>query len=334
MLHTVWVYAELNRGALATSALELLTKARSLGADAVAAVCLGPGADAAVRDLGRYGAATVYVSPDPALDEMLPGGPAADTLADLIAQERPDLVLLPGSCAGRDVAGHVAAKLGVPIIANGLDIEVAAEGVSVLSSVFGATQLVRTVFRGPRPWLTLFRPKAFTSAPGADVLPERVPVPATIDQRRRPARIIARAQETAAGPRLEEAPVVVSGGRGLQSAANFVLLQRLADLLHGAVGASRAVVDAGWVPYSLQVGQTGKTVSPSVYIACGISGAMQHTVGMKGSDHIIAINRDPEAPIFKLVDLGIVGDAVQVISQLIAELELKRDSPPPMDAKP
>jgi electron transfer flavoprotein alpha subunit len=123
------------------------------------------------------------------------------------------------------------------------------------------------------------------------------------------------------GPKLEEARVVVSGGRGLQDPRNFELLERLAELLRGAVGASRAVVDAGWAPYSCQVGQTGKTVKPDVYIACGISGAMQHTIGMQGARHIVAINKDREAPIFKLADLGVVGDALRLVPALIAELE-------------
>ena len=319
-LGTVWVFAELSQDRAATGALELLTKARSLGAADVEAVCFGPGAGDAVAELGRHGATTVHLSTDPAFAELLLGGPAADTLAAAVAEHRPDLILFAATHAGRDVAGRLAAKLDVPVIANGLDIE-AGEAITVTTAIFGATQVVRTEFGARRPALALFRPKSFPAAvaPGA-VAPRVVEVSVVIRECHRRARVVDRSVEVAAGPKLEEAEVVVSGGRGIQDAGNFELLREVADLLHGAVGASRAVVDAGWAPYSLQVGQTGKTVKPAVYIACGISGAMQHTVGMRGAQKIVAINKDPQAPIFKLADLGIVGDALIVLRQLRDEL--------------
>lgn len=258
-LGSVWVLAELSQGRAATGALVLLTRARSLGTAAVEAVCFGPEAGDAVAELGRYGATTVHLSTDPAFTELLFGGPAADTLAALVAEHRPDLAL--------------------------------------------------------------FRPKSFAAAEAPDAFaPRVVEVQAVIRDCHRRARVVDRSVEVAAGPKLEEAEVVVSGGRGIQDAGNFELLREVAELLHGAVGASRAVVDAGWAPYSLQVGQTGKNVKPTVYIACGISGAMQHTVGMRGTQKIVAINKDPRAPIFKLADLGIVGDALTVLRQLREEL--------------
>ena len=316
----VWVFAEVVDGRVAPGALELLTKARSLGAADVEAVCLGPGAREAVGELGRHGASTVYISIDAGFVELLMGGPGADTLAPLIATRKPELILFPGTHDGRDLAGRLAAKLDLPVIANGLDIETGA-AITVTSTIFGVTQVVRTEFGERRPALALFRPKAFTaSALPAGPAPRTVEVPAVIDERHRRARVVDRSTPVATGPALEEATVVVSGGRGLQEPANFELLHEVAGLLHGAVGASRAAVDAGWVPYSMQVGQTGKTVKPAVYIACGISGAMQHTVGMRGAQAIVAINRDPEAPIFKLADLGIVGDALTVLRQLRDEL--------------
>ncbi|HYA01426.1 MAG TPA: electron transfer flavoprotein subunit alpha/FixB family protein [Candidatus Binatia bacterium] len=316
---SVWVFAELVQGRVAPGALELLTKARALDPDPLAAVCFGPGAQQAAEELGGYGASTVYVSSDPSFSELLLGGPGADTLARLAEEKRPDLILFAGTYASRDVAGRLAARLDVPVVANGLDIE--RDGaIVVTTAIFGATQVVRTEFGAARPALALFRPKSFAAEPSGGGPPQVVEIPAVVDDVHRAARVVDRSAEVAAGPSLEEAPVVVSGGRGLQDPRNFDLLHQLADLLHGAVGASRAVVDAGWVPYALQVGQTGKTVKPTVYIACGISGAMQHTVGMRGSRNIIAINKDPEAPIFRLADLGIVGDAVQVVTRLIEEL--------------
>jgi electron transfer flavoprotein alpha subunit len=318
-LDRVWVFAELSGGVVTKGALELLTKARTLGAGRLEAVCLGPGGRQAAAELGRHGTAAVYVCEDPAFAELLIGGPGADTLAALVAEHHPDLVLFAGTYAGRDVAGRLSAKLDVPVIANGLDIEVDGR-IAVTTSVFGATQMVRTEFADRRPALALFRPRSFTAEPAEDAAPEVVEVPAVVEERHRGARVVERSSEVSAGPSLEEAQVVISGGRGLQDPRNFELLDQLAELLHGAVGASRAVVDAGWVPYAMQVGQTGKTVKPTVYIACGISGAMQHTVGMKGSRYIVAINKDPDAPIFKLADLGIVGDAVQVLKGLISEI--------------
>jgi electron transfer flavoprotein alpha subunit len=319
-LGPVWVFAELSQGRAATGALELLTRARSLGAEAVEAVCFGPEARDAAADLGRHGATTVYVSTDPAFAALLAGGPGADTLAPLVAAHQPELVLFASTHASRDVAGRLAVKLDVPVIANGLEIE--ADGaITVTTSIFGASQVVRTEFGARRPALALFRPKSFAAAPApGETAPRVVEVPALVEERHRRARVVGRSSEVAAGPRLEDAAVVVSGGRGLQDPRNFELLREVAGLLHGAVGASRAAVDAGWVPYALQVGQTGKTVKPTVYIACGISGAMQHTVGMKGAQNIVAINRDPHAPIFKLADLGIVGDALTVLPQLVEEL--------------
>jgi electron transfer flavoprotein alpha subunit len=263
-LESVWAFAELNRGRVATGALGFLTRARSLGAAAVEAVCFGPEASDAVAELGRHGATTVHLSTDPAFTELLFGGPAADTLAALVAEHRPDLVLFAATHAGRDVAGRLAARLDVPVIANGLEIE-AGDAITVTTAIFGATQVVRTEFGARRPALALFRPKSFAGVepPGA-VSPRVVEVQAVIRDCHRRATVVERSVEIAAGPKLEDAAVVVSGGRGLQEPTIFELLREVAELLHGAVGASRAVVDAGWAPYSLQVGQTGKTVKPAV----------------------------------------------------------------------
>ena len=319
-LNRVWVVTENNQGKASDAALELLTKAKSLGGT-VEAIAFGSGAEKAAAELGEYGASTVYAATDAAFDDTLAGGPVAEFMQKLVQEHSPELILMPGSYTCRDIAGRLAVKLDVPVIANGLDV--AANGnVTVTSSIFGATQVVQTAFESKKPAIALFRPKSFAAEKSGGTA-NVVKVEATVSDKYKAAKVLERVADTGTGPKLEDAPVVISGGRGLVDPKNFELLHQLADLLHGAVGASRAVVDAGWVPYAMQVGQTGKTVKPTVYIACGISGAMQHTVGMKGAKNIIAINKDPDAPIFKFADLGVVGDTLKIIPQLIDELKAR-----------
>lgn len=318
---TIWVYAEVGPDGPASSALELLTKARALG-DAVAAVALGPGATAAAAALGEYGAQTVYASDDEVYAEIV-GQAAAHALAELARTHAPDLILFPTSHEGRDVAGRLQATIGSTLMSNATDVLAPDRAVT---QIFGDTQIVEVALEGAGPRLVLVRPKSFAAEPtggAAEVAPVDVVVP---DEHRR-ARRVERHAEAAAGPKLEAARVVISGGRGLQDPANFSLLERLAGAIGGAaVGATRAVVDAGWVPYNQQIGQTGKTVKPEVYIAVGISGATQHVVGMKGSRRIVAINKDRDAPIFGLADLGVVGDALALVPKLLEEIERRRGS--------
>jgi electron transfer flavoprotein alpha subunit len=317
-----WVFAEIVDGKPVPAVLELLTKARSLGGT-VEAVAFSPDAGATADVLGEHGATTLFAATDPAFAELVLGGPAADAIAALVAEHAPDLILIASTYLGRDVAGRLAAKLDVPVIANGLDVT-ANGAVSVGSSIFGATQNVTTAFEGGKPAIALIRPKSFAAEPAGGGAAAVTPVSASIDDKHRTAKLIEHRTEATSGPKLEEAPVVISGGRGLGDPKNFEVLEQLASLIGGAVGASRAVVDAGWVPYSMQVGQTGKTVKPAVYIAVGISGAMQHTVGMKGAKTIVAINRDADAPIFKLADLGVVGDALKILPQVIEQIKARK----------
>jgi electron transfer flavoprotein alpha subunit len=316
----VWVFAEVGPEGPAPSALELLTKARDLG-DVVEAVALGPGATAAVAALGDHGAQTVYASDDPVYDECL-GQPAAHASHALVQEHAPDLVLFATSYASRDVAGRLQAKTGSALMGNAIDV------LSIdraRTQIAGGSLFVDVALEGPTPRLVLVRPKSFVAEPGGGGTASIVPVDVEIPDDLRTARRVERHEESASGPKLEEAKVVISGGRGLQAAANFGLLDQLAAALgNAAVGASRAVVDAGWVPYSYQVGQTGKTVKPDVYIAVGISGALQHVVGMKGAKRIIAINKDPDAPIFRLADLGVVADALQLLPALIDEVRSRK----------
>jgi electron transfer flavoprotein alpha subunit len=316
---TVWVYAEVTPDGPSSTALELLTKAREIG-DEVAAVALGPGAPAAAPALGEHGAKTVYASDDPVYADAL-GQPAAHALHTLVERHRPDLVLFSTSYDARDVAGRLQAKTGSTLMSNATDVTAIDKA---QTQIFGGSRVVDVALEGPPPRLVLVRPKSFAAEPSggtADVQPVEVEIPDELATARR----IERHEEAASGPRLEDAKVVIAGGRGLQDASNFSLLDELAEAIgDAAVGASRAVVDAGWVPYSYQVGQTGKTVKPEVYIAVGISGATQHVVGMKGAKRIVAINRDADAPIFRMADLGIVGDALTVVPRVIQEIRARK----------
>jgi electron transfer flavoprotein alpha subunit len=314
----IWVFAEVGPDGPASAALELLTKARELGE--AEAVALGPGATAAAATLGEHGARTVYASDDPVYDEFL-AQPAAHALHALVEEQAPDLILFATTYASRDVAGRLQAMTGTALMSNAIDVS----GLDrARTQIAGGTLFVDVELQGSTPRLVLVRPKSFVAEPigGTAVI---VPVSVEIPDALRTARRVERHEETSSGPKLEEAKVVISGGRGLQGAANFGLLDQLAATLgNAAVGASRAVVDAGWVPYSYQVGQTGKTVKPEVYIAVGISGALQHVVGMKGAKRIVAINKDPDAPIFRLADLGVIADALQFLPQLIDEVRSRK----------
>jgi len=315
---SVWVYAEVTPDGAKPSAFELLTKARSLGD--VAAVALGPGATASAPSLGEHGATTVYASDDDAYDDGL-GRPQAHALEALAREHAPDLILFSTSYDARDVAGRLQARLGSTLMGNATDVA-GADGAR--TQIFGGSRVVDVALDGPAPRLVLLRPKTTVAEPSGGTA-EVVPVDIEIPEDLRAARRVERHEESTSGPKLEEAKVVIAGGRGLQDASNFRLLEELAAAIgDAAVGASRAVVDAGWVPYSYQIGQTGKSVRPEVYIAVGISGATQHIVGMKTSKRIVAINKDPDAPIFRMADLGIVGDALTVVPALIEAIRARK----------
>jgi electron transfer flavoprotein alpha subunit len=315
----ILVYAEQSQGRPAATALELLSKARELGD--VEAVALGPDARAAAPALGRHGAGRVLVNEDAAFAEYL-AEPATDCLAALVASESPDLVLFAFSPDSREVAGRLAARLGTGLISNALDVEARDGGFAAKVPYFGGSK-VATYRANARPAIVLIRPKSFeASESGGDA--EVVEVDAAIGEGSRRSRVAETRTEAADKVKLEDAQVVVSGGRGLGGPENFHYVEELAEALGGAAGASRAVVDAGWVPYAMQVGQTGKTVRPGVYIAAGISGAMQHTVGMKGSKVIVAINKDPDAPILKMADLGVVGDALKILPKLTEAVKARK----------
>lgn len=315
-LSKVWVFAEAAEGKPTSLTLELLTKARELGG-AVEAFLPGDGAEVAAA-LGEHGATKVYAY---ATDGTLVGAAGAASLAQLVEAESPDLIIFPMTYDGRDVMGRLSARIDRPTVTDGIDIAVDGDTVKVIKGIFGGTKIVTTSFTGDKPALAGIRPKSFTAEPSGGGAAEVVAAPSVDVGRAGNAKVTDRHVEEQVGPKLEDAAVVVSGGRGLGAAESYSLVEELAKLLKGAAGASRAIVDAGWVPYSHQVGQTGKTVKPKVYIACGISGATQHLVGMKNSDNIVAINKDPDAPIFGIADLGIVGDVHKVVPKLIEALK-------------
>ncbi|MGH9024307.1 MAG: electron transfer flavoprotein subunit alpha/FixB family protein [Acidimicrobiia bacterium] len=315
----VLLYAEATGGRPTSTTLELASKGRAL-ADTVEAFYAGPDAESLAGPLGEHGVSRLYVLP---IADVLPAAPAAAALAALVGDEPPDAVLFATSYDGRDVAGRLSARLDVPVLSNGSALAIDGGAVRVSNAIFGGNTIVETAARDHRPAIALLRPKSFVIEASGGGPAEIVEVAAP-ESGVSGARVLDRYVQEQEGPRLEDAAVVVSGGRGLGGAEHFGLVDQLAKLLGGAAGASRAIVDAGWVPYSHQVGQTGKTVKPRLYIALGISGATQHMVGMKSSDNIIAINKDAEAPIFSVADLGIVGDVHKVVPKLIEALEARR----------
>ena len=313
----IWVFAQAANGAPTTGTLELLTKARSLGD---VSAFFGGDASGVAAALGEYGASKVYATGD--LGGSLPGVAVAAAMKAVIdGGASPDLILFPQTTEGRDIVARLSVKLDKTVLTNNVGITVDGDAVSVTTPIFGGNVLVTTQFSGSAPFLATFRPKSFAAETAGGGAAEVVSAPTGDLGAAGAAKVTEVHVEESSGPKLDEAAIVVSGGRGLGEAAKYVMVEQLAKLLKGAPGASRAIVDAGWVPYSYQVGQTGKVVKPTVYIAAGISGATQHMVGMKGAKNIIAINKDKEAPIFGIADLGIVGDVHKVLPKLIEALQ-------------
>lgn len=318
-LEKIWVFGETNGDAVATITLEMLAKAREI-ADTVEVFMAGDGDDHA-EELGDHGAETVYSTGD--LDGAMQGVSVASAVAEAIDSgdvDAPEAFLLGTTQDGRDVAARLSVKLNSPVITNIVDLVVDGDHLLGSEPIFGGATDVMTKNTSDNPGIFLVRPKSFAAEPvgGAEADVEDLAVGDL--GAAGAARVVATFAEESVGPKLDEANIVVSGGRGLGDSEAYSMIEDLAKAVGAAPGASRAIVDAGWVPYSYQVGQTGKVVKPTVYIACGISGATQHLVGMKGSKNIIAINKDSEAPIFAVADLGIVGDVHKVLPKLIEAL--------------
>jgi electron transfer flavoprotein alpha subunit len=307
-------------GVLAPIALELATAARGLGTE-VTAYSFGEGAERCAAALGAYGVGELAVLDlDPA---ALPAPGLAAAIAVDLAPSATEALLLPSTYDGRDVAARLSARLDRPVLANVVGLAEEEGRLTTEHAVFGGRETVRARLLDGAPGLYLVRPKSFEASPSGGEAARLRQLAAGGTGASDRARVVAHHVEAQEGPALEDAAIVVSGGRGLGDKEHYQLIEQLAGLLGAAAGASRAVVDAGWTPYARQVGQTGKTVKPEVYLACGISGATQHLVGMKGSRHIVAINRDASAPIFSLAELGIVGDLHEILPRLIAALQAR-----------
>jgi electron transfer flavoprotein alpha subunit len=314
----VIVLIDTTEGSVGKPTFELLTLARRLGSPV--AVVVGGSSSDVVNSLGKYGAETILTADDEKLTSVVGAG-VVGLLTDVVASRSPIAVLIESSAQGKEIAGRLAVRLDAGVLTDAVDV-VAGDGVVVEQSVFGGSTVVHARATRGVPIITV-RPNSVTpeespTSPAVEALS------ASADDAKH-ARVLSRTPAVSGGrPELTEASVVVAGGRGVGAAEKFALIEELADVLSAAVGASRAATDAGWYPHAAQVGQTGVTVAPQLYIACGISGAIQHRAGMQTAKTIVAINKDAEAPIFELADFGVVGDLHTVVPQLIDEIRKRK----------
>jgi len=320
MSNTIWVLVELENGQLARSSLEVLGKAAQLGR--AEAIVLGTNASAVASTLGEYGASKVYAHDDAIYDSYLTL-PAVDTISDLLKQHQPTILLLATTYDLRDIAARLNVRHNMGLITDATDLQFDGDTLQI-TVPWGGENVVTATFPKQGTGIVLTRPKAFGLEHQEGKTAEIETLSPSLNAESQKIKILERIEVQSEGPSLEDATVIVAGGRGLGKAENFQLVEDLATALGGAAGATRAIVDAGWLPYSYQIGQTGKTVKPTLYIGCGISGAIQHLSGMKGSKYIIAINKDENAPIFSVADFGVVGDALNILPQLTEEVKKRK----------
>jgi electron transfer flavoprotein alpha subunit len=321
----VWVVADVAPdGALTRLSAEVATLARMVGERAghpVVGVVIGPDPGAAAADLARYVPQVIAVT-EPALAGHAASTIVAERVASLIDGESPDLVLFGASPDGRDAAGIVSALTGLGVLGNAVGVDWGDGGPTAEKSVFGGSLLTTSGFTAGRGLVTV-RPNVVTAEPAAApgvVEPRVLDAPLRLPL----VSVMGHVEEAGARVSIEEAAIVVVGGRGVGSQDGFALVEQLADALGGVVGATRAAVDSGWINYATQIGQTGKTVKPQLYVGLGVSGAIQHKVGMQTAETIVAINRDPDAPLAEFADLYVVGDLFDVVPALIAEIRARR----------
>jgi electron transfer flavoprotein alpha subunit len=325
----ILVFAEQRDGALKKVAFECLSEGRRLAdrmGAALAAVVVGDRADALAGGIGRFGVDLTLTVSEPRLARYAPAA-YARAAAEAVAQAAADVVLLPASAMGRDLSARLAARLGAGVAADCTALAFEGEGLKAVRPVYSGKVLATAVFEGPGPRVVTLRPNVFPvlDAPRQGKGEVRALSP-SFDEKDFASRAVDVKLPERAEVDVAEADIVVSGGRAMKGPENFSYIRSLAEALGGTVGASRAAVDAGWIDHRYQVGQTGKVVSPKLYVACGISGAIQHLAGMSSSKIIVAINKDPDAPIFKIADYGIVGDLYALIPLLVEEAKKLRAS--------
>ncbi|WP_338674252.1 electron transfer flavoprotein subunit alpha/FixB family protein [Streptomyces sp. SCSIO 30461] len=316
----VLVYVDHVDGAVRKPTLELLTLARRIGEPV--ALALGSGAGETVSVLAEHGAVRVLTADAPEFGAYLVV-PKVDALQAAVEAVSPVAVLVPSSAEGKEVAARLAVRIGSGLITDAVDLEAGESGPVATQSAFAASFTTKSRVSRGVPVITV-KPNSAAVEPAAAAGAVEV-LEVVFGEQATGTKVVSRtARESTGRPELTEAAIVVSGGRGVNGAENFAVIEALADSLGAAVGASRAAVDAGWYPHSNQVGQTGKSVSPQLYIASGISGAIQHRAGMQTSKTIVAVNKDAEAPIFDLVDYGVVGDLFDVVPQLTEEINTRK----------
>ena len=313
----ILVFVEQRNGEIRTASLQAISEARRLGAGSVSAVLPGSGVAGSEATLGAYGAEKVYLADDPNLALYSAEG-YAEAVVKAVELAQPGAVFFAGTAMGRDLAPRVAARLGVGAIADAVDISLDGDTFVVKRPVYSGKVIATVDTAGKVPQVISLRPNVFAAEEvggTAEVV--------NLDGLSLAIRAVVKELVDTGGGEIDvaEADIIVSGGRGIKGPENIALIRELADAVGGAVGASRAVVDAGWIEHKHQVGQTGKVVSPTLYIAAGISGAIQHLAGMSSSKVIVAINKDPDAPIFKVADYGIVGDLFDVIPPMVAAIK-------------
>jgi electron transfer flavoprotein alpha subunit len=320
----ILVFLEHHGNELQKGSLGVLSKAAQLGGGDVAAVLVGAGVKALASEAGTYGATKVHVAEDASLDPPLPQA-RVDVLAKVVREGGYDTVLFANSVLAADIASGLAARLDAGLNWDLADIALH-DGVLVGKRPALQDSVLADVGWTSEPRLALFRSGSFDATPVAagGGEPQVEDVAVELEEHSRAAKVVDQQLEESSGPSIEDADVIVAGGRGLGSPDKFTLAEELARALGGAVGATRAVVDAGWYPYATQIGQTGKTVSPKLYVALGISGAIQHKVGMQSSNVIVAINKDANAPIFEFSDLGVVGDLHEIVPKLTELLNQRK----------